>query len=340
MTRPDVVVVGSGPNGLAAAVTLARAGLGVTGPGGAADRRRRRADARPRAWPTGSRTTSAPRCTRWPGRRRSSASSTCRRAGSSSLVPEVSYAQPLPGGRAGMAYRDLERTVEALGVDGAVWRSLVGGDRGRRGAGGARRQAVGARWSTRGPRCGSGSACSSRARARGTAGSSTTSPPRCSPGVAAHAISPLPSFAAAGTALLLATLAHAEGGWPIPRGGSGAITAALVADLEAHGGTDPHRPPGAHARPTCRSRTATCSTPPRGRWSTCSATASPRGRGPRWTRSSTATRRPRSTSCSTVRCRGPCPTSGGPAPCTSAARAPRWPARRTRSRAASTRTCR
>src|SRR5690606_7701786 len=62
---------------------------------------------------------------------------------------------------------------------------------------------------------------------------------------AAHTITPLPSLSAAGTALLLGALAHAtpgrdgsfDGGWPVPRGGSGAIVAALVADLEAHGGT-------------------------------------------------------------------------------------------------------
>jgi phytoene dehydrogenase-like protein len=55
-------------------------------------------------------------------------------------------------------------------------------------------------------------------------------------GVASHAITPVPSLAAAGTALLLASLAHAGAGWPIPRGGSGTIVAALVADLLAHGG--------------------------------------------------------------------------------------------------------
>jgi phytoene dehydrogenase-like protein len=55
-------------------------------------------------------------------------------------------------------------------------------------------------------------------------------------GIAAHTITSLPSMAGAGTALLLGALAHAEKGWPIPRGGSGAIVGALVADLEAHGG--------------------------------------------------------------------------------------------------------
>ena len=56
-------------------------------------------------------------------------------------------------------------------------------------------------------------------------------------GVAAHNITSLPSLAGAGTSLLLASLAHADGGWAIPVGGSQAITNAMVRDLEAHGGT-------------------------------------------------------------------------------------------------------
>jgi phytoene dehydrogenase-like protein len=55
-------------------------------------------------------------------------------------------------------------------------------------------------------------------------------------GLAAHAIGPVSSFGARGTALLLGMLAHAPGGWPIPIGGSQAIVDALVADLLAHGG--------------------------------------------------------------------------------------------------------
>jgi phytoene dehydrogenase-like protein len=46
----------------------------------------------------------------------------------------------------------------------------------------------------------------------------------------------MPSLGTAGTALSLATAGHA-GGWPIPVGGSQAITDALVDDLLAHGGT-------------------------------------------------------------------------------------------------------
>jgi phytoene dehydrogenase-like protein len=53
-------------------------------------------------------------------------------------------------------------------------------------------------------------------------------------GVGAHANTALPSLAGAGTALLLGALAHAPG-WPLPIGGSQAITDALLADLRARG---------------------------------------------------------------------------------------------------------
>ena len=54
-------------------------------------------------------------------------------------------------------------------------------------------------------------------------------------GVAAHTILAQPSIAGAGAGLALTAFAHARG-WPIPIGGSQAISDAMVDDLRAHGG--------------------------------------------------------------------------------------------------------
>jgi phytoene dehydrogenase-like protein len=262
---PDAVVVGSGPNGLAAAVRLALAGVEVTvlegqpvAGGGARTldlelapgvRHDVCSAVHPMAWAS-------------PFLR----SLDLGRHGVELLMPSISYGQPLDDGRAGLAHRDLDRTVAGLGEDGPAWRRLLGplarhaqdlagialGDRrhlpGHRAVPTALRLAAGV--------------LEQGSPAWGLRFRSEVAPALLT-GVAAHAVTTLPSLPAAGTALVLAALAHAGSGWPIVRGGSGAITAALQGVLESYGGVVVTGHPVRSGRDLPQARVRLFDTPPR-----------------------------------------------------------------------------
>ena len=229
----DAIVVGSGPNGLAAAVTLAAAGLHVRVVEGAAT-------------PGGGCRTEA---LTLPGFAHDVCSSVHPLALASPFFrqldlparglrfrfPEAAYAQPRDDGRAAVAYRSLERTVAELDDGGRSWQRLMKPLVDRADAiipavlAPLRRVPPRPLRAARFAPVGLRSAQALAARLDGDDARSLLS------GVAAHAMLPLNSLGTGGFGLVLGLLAHAVG-WPLVEGGSRGITDALVQLLTELGG--------------------------------------------------------------------------------------------------------
>ncbi|MEV5985544.1 NAD(P)/FAD-dependent oxidoreductase [Streptomyces sp. NPDC052051] len=230
----DAVVVGSGPNGLAAAVTLARAGLtvevleaGEEIGGGLRTVSLFDSDVRHDIC-----SAVHPLAAVSPFFRRFDLPA----RGIDLLPPMASYAHPLSHGRAAVAYRDLERTCESLGPDGGRWRRLMGPllahstDIGELLLSDFRSLPT----SLRVPFM-----LAHRTLKHGTRAAShtfaTEEAAALLTGVATHAVGRLPSLVGGGISVFLGHLAHSRG-WPVPRGGSRVLAAAMAQDITRHGG--------------------------------------------------------------------------------------------------------
>ena len=228
------IVVGSGPNGLSAAVALARAGVHVTVYEGAA------------TIGGGARTEELT----LPGFLHDTGSAVfplgiaspifrslpLEQHGLRWLEPEVPLAHPLEDGDAVGLLHDLGATMDLLAKDGAAWKHLVG-------------PLVRAwpalvqdtltpllHWPAS-PVLLARFGLHALASAKRLAGSSfsTARARALFAGLAGHSNVPLHYPASSGPALVLGASAHTTG-WPVAQGGAGAITAALASLLREMGG--------------------------------------------------------------------------------------------------------
>jgi phytoene dehydrogenase-like protein len=229
----DAIVVGSGPNGLAAAIALARAGRSVvvlegreTVGGGLRSEELTLPgflhDTCSAIHPLG---VASPFFRSVP----------LAAHGVEWVHPPAPLAHPLDDGTAVVLERSLEATAAGLGRDGEAWRRLFGplvaaAEQLVEGTLAPlrppRHPVVMARFGLRALRSASGLARSSFAGERARA---------LLAGCAAHSMLPLGAPATASFGLVLALLGHAVG-WPLPRGGSQRLADALAAHLVSLGG--------------------------------------------------------------------------------------------------------
>jgi phytoene dehydrogenase-like protein len=229
----DAVVVGAGPNGLAAAITLAQAGRDVLvveaadEPGGGARTYELTLpgfhhDVCSAIHPLGK---ASPFFAGLP----------LEEHGLQWLEPEVQAAQAMGGDRAAVLLRSMDETGDAL-EDRKGWRRLVGPL--VEGWDGLAPQLLG--YPLRPPRhpvsfvkFGVRSILPAEYLTRAVLGSEQSE--ALFAGIAAHSIAPPSRLYTGAPGLVLAAAAHTVG-WPVAKGGSGSIIAALVAHLDSLGG--------------------------------------------------------------------------------------------------------
>jgi phytoene dehydrogenase-like protein len=229
----SAVVVGSGPNGLAAAITLAAEGVDVlvleaadTVGGGT-----RSSELTLPGLLHDECSAAHPLAVDTPFSRRFDLAA----HGLTWRWPEVQYAHPLDGGLGAAAYQSVEETASGLGKDGRSWRSLFGALSDRFDditADFLRPMLHVPQHPIKLTRFGIYSGMPAAVLARRW---STSEGRALFAGVAAHAFRPFGSPMSSAIGVALGTAAHRYG-WPVAEGGSGSISGAMVSLLEQLGG--------------------------------------------------------------------------------------------------------
>ena len=230
---PDAVVVGSGPNGLAAAITLSRAGLSVAlfeqaasiGGGTRTEELTLPGflhDVCSAVHPLG---VASPFFQSLP----------LQDHGLEWVHPEVQLAHPLPDGMAALLHRNFEETSAALGADAAAYRRLIG--------------PVVRKWPLIAPDILAplhfprhplpfalfGMKALLPSSLLGRLAFKTPAARALFAGMAAHSFLPLSRPVSAAFGLILGALAHLVG-WPVAKGGSRTITQAMASYFRSLGG--------------------------------------------------------------------------------------------------------